>query len=100
MAITCKWENLLGTCYSQYDKEKKYPLTIYGGGNVIACFCDVKKNLVNFIIDKEHFKNCEYNGNEYLDITIYRTRKKESKKLIDLLVLGNFEFKVLNEQPE
>ena len=100
MAITCSWENPLGTCFSQYDEEKKYPITIYGGGNCLACFCNVNKDLLNFIIDKQHFKNCNYAGNEYVDIVIYRTRKKESKQLIDLLVSANFEFTVKNEQPQ
>ena len=97
MAITCSWENPLGTCFSKYDEEKKHPITIYGGGNVLAVFCDKNRNLVNFIMDKQHFKNCEYTGNEFVDVVIYRTRKKESKQLINLLVSANFEFTVKNE---
>ena len=97
MAITCSWEKPLGTCFSQYDKEKAYPLTIYGGGNCLAIFCDSKKNMVNFIIDKDHFNRCEYQGTEYQDLVIFTTRKKESKRLIDCLLSANFEFTVKNQ---
>lgn len=98
MAITCEWANPLGKCYGEYDKEEKYPITIYGGGNCVAVFCDEEKRLVNFIVDKKHFKNCEYKGTEFKNITIYTTRKKESKQLIELLLSANFEFNVRNSE--
>ena len=100
MAITCSWENPLGKCFSKHDTEKKNPITIYGGGNCLAIFCTPNKNLENFIVDKQHFKNCEYDGTEYTDIVVYRTRKKESKNLIDCLVSANFEFTVRNTENE
>ena len=96
MALTCSWEKPLGKCFSKHDVEKKNPITIYGGGNCTAIFCYKNKNLENFIIDKEHFKNCEYDGTEYTDITIFTERKKESKNLINLLLSANFEFNVRN----
>ena len=92
MAITCKWKNPLGTCTNKYGAK----ITIYGGGNCVAVFCFSNRNLENFIIDKKHFINCNYEGNEYKNITIYRDRKKESEELIRLLLLANFEFKVKN----
>ena len=98
MAITCEWKNPLGTCYTKYDKERKHKLTIYGGGNCVACICDENKNLVDFIIDKDQFKRCEYNGTEFQDIVIFTTRKRESKVLINLLLSANFEFTVRNNE--
>ena len=98
MAITCEWKNPLGKCFAKNDEAKKFPFTIYGGGNCLAVFCDENKNLVNFIIDKDHFKRCEYNGTEFQDIVIFTTRKKESKNLINLLLSANFEFTVRNNE--
>ena len=96
MAITCEWEKPLGKCFCINDEKKEFPITIYGGGNCLAVFCDENKNLIHFIIDKEHFKRCGYNGTEFQDTVIFTTRKKESKVLINLLLSANFEFTVRN----
>ena len=98
MAITCEWKNPLGKCFTKHDEEKKFPITIYGGGKCVAIFCYENKQLENFIADEKHFKNCEYNGTEYKDIVIFTMRKRESKKLINLLLSANFEFTVRNNE--
>ena len=98
MSITCSWEKPLGKCFNKYEEKKKHTITIYGGGNCVAVFCDKNKNLINFIIDKDHFKRCEYDGTEFQEIVIYTTRKKESKNLINLLLSANFEFEVRNKE--
>lgn len=94
MAITCSWEKPLGTCFSKDDDERKHPITIYGGGNCLAIFCTENKNLVNFILDEQHFKTCKYDGTEYKDIVIYTDRKRESAKLIKLFTQAGFKFTI------
>lgn len=98
MAITCSWEKPLGTCYSKYDTELKEPIMIWGGGNCPAVFTVGKhKDLVNFIADDKHFKAMEYKGDEYIEIIISYARKREAKKLINLLISANFEFQTTND---
>lgn len=64
MAITCKWDVKVGTVkLDRYGEE--VTLTLYGGGNVYACFCydyvdddgDTCHTLHDFICDKDHLKN-------------------------------------------
>lgn len=95
MSINCYWKNPLGTCYSMYDEKKEHPITIYGGGNVAAVFCNKDKNLQNYICDKEHFKNCNYRGDEYQSIKIYGDRKREAKALINMLIDAGFSFEYI-----
>ncbi len=64
MAITCKWETIVGKVTCERWGET-FQLTLYGGGNVYACFCfdSVDENgekchtLHDFICDKDHLKN-------------------------------------------
>lgn len=95
MAITCSWEKPLGTCYNQYDEERKNPLIIWGGGNCLAVITTRKERILQcFFCDKEHFKRHEFSGNEFLDITLYSARKKDCKILMQLLYEAGFSFKV------
>lgn len=77
MAITCEWNVVVGTL-----KYKETPLTLYGGGNVWACFCyeevekdgSISRTLADFIMDKEHLKRvladpCNGYG-DYTDIRL------------------------------
>lgn len=91
MAITCKWENPL----AKATNEQGQKVTFYGGGNVLACICYENKVLENFIVDKKHFKACEYKGTEYRNIRVYMDRGIEAKNLIDCLLLGKFDFRVV-----
>lgn len=90
MAITCEWERPLGKATTKYGES----VTFYGGGNVLCVMCYDNKNLENFIVDIQHFKNCEYQGNEYTDIEVFTERKRESKQLINCLLQAGFSFKV------
>lgn len=94
MSITCSWEKPLGTCFSKYDEEKRNPLFIWGGGNCLAIITDQKKNLFMFFIDKEHFKNHELNGDEFTNIVLFTSRKKQCKQLLDCLYQAGFDFEV------
>ena len=91
MAITCEWEKPLGTCFWKYDEGKKYPLTIYGGGNCLAVICTEEKNLVGFFIDESHLKRHELEGTEYKDMVIFGDRKKSALKLLKLFANAGFD---------
>lgn len=88
MAVTCSWDNPLGTCYLKRDEEKKHPIVIWGGGNCLAVFTTLRgRYLQCFLCDKEHALRCkDIIEDEFTDFVIYRDRKKESKQLIDVLV--------------
>lgn len=98
MSISCSWEKPLGFCFSKYDEKKEHPITIWGGGNCIAVFTRGKQRcLENFIADEKHFKACEYQGDEYVDIIISYARKKEAQKLIKLLASACFCFETTTD---
>ena len=95
MAITCSWEYPIGTCYRKYDEKKEHPLTIWGGGNCLAIMTSGKnKNLEYFFIDKQHFKNHDFIGDEFTDIVLYTQRKETCKKLMNLFFESGFSFKL------
>ena len=100
MAITCNWENPLGTCYSRYDEEKRNRLTIYGGGNCMAIITDESKNLLMYFIDNAHFKAYKFCGEELTDIVLFADRKKETKSLMACLYDAGFEFLVKRTSKE
>lgn len=74
MAITCKWDCVMGKV-SCKGYAGEYDLTLYGGGNVYAVFCfdeedeNGKKchNLHDFIVDKDHLKRILTDENHYDD---------------------------------
>lgn len=94
MAVTCKWENPIGTCFSKYDEKKEWQIVIYGGGNCPAVFCWEDKQgyqqLHNFILEKTNLSVFD----DYVDIVIFRDRAKESKFIIDMLVKKGIDFTV------
>lgn len=95
MAITCSWEKPLGICYHKYDEERKNPLIIWGGGNCLAVITTGKGRVLQcFFFDKEHFKKHKFEGNEFLDITLYAARKKDCKILMQCFYEAGFSFKV------
>lgn len=53
MAVTCKWNYLIGRCTTKWG-DTKVPLYIYGNGNCPYVICTEDKQLFSFAVDWEH----------------------------------------------
>ena len=113
MAVTCKWEALLGEATLTYqantENEFKQKINIYGGGNCLAVFCYENKNLYNFWIDNEHVKNVAKDNVEYLtenlsEIKIFihtdKQYKKEALNVAKVLLTYGIEFSYVKLEKE
>lgn len=107
MAITCKWECIMGKV-SYKGQGFDFELTLYGGGNVYAVFCYDYENekgekchtLHDFIVDKDHLKRILEDENHYNDYHNFRLNGaySETWQIAKLLVKHGHEVTIYHSK--